>query len=117
MTLDLGYSLVTRRGTPTSALPFAEFAFNVHLVFAQIADTLGWTHHLLGNQAEAERYLGEAVRDAPGNADIQLHVAIFEAARRRADQASAALGRALAIDPALAERPEVKELKKKLENR
>ena len=117
VTLDLGYSLVTRRGTPTSALPFAELAFNAHVVRAQIADTLGWTHYLLGNQAEAEQYLSEAVRNAPGSADIQLHIAMFEAARRRADEASAALARALAIDPALAERPEVKELKKKLENR
>lgn len=113
--LDLGYSLVTRRGTPSSALPFAEFAFNVHLVVAQIADTLGWTHHLLGNQAEAEQYLGEAVRDAPGSPEIQLHIAIFEAARGRHTEASAALGRALALDPGLADRREVKELKVSLE--
>jgi len=116
VSLDLGYSLVARRGTPTSALPFAELV-NARLVFAQIADTLGWTHHLLGNQAEAEQYLSEAVRDAPESADVQLHVAMFEAARRRTAEASAALGRALAIDPGVAERPEVQELKKKLETR
>ena len=115
--LDLGYSLVTRRGTPSSALPFAEFAFNVHLVVAQIADTLGWTHHLLGNEAEAEQYLAEAVRDAPGSPEIQLHVAIFEAARGRHTEASAALERALSLDPGLAERREVKELKTRLEKR
>jgi len=113
--LDLGYSLVTRRGTPSSALPFAEFAFNVHLVVAQIADTLGWTHHLLGNQAEAEQYLGEAVRDAPGSPEIQLHVAIFEAGRGRLPEASAALERALALDPRLADQREVKELKARME--
>jgi uncharacterized protein (TIGR03790 family) len=115
--LDLGYSLVTRRGTPTSALPFAEFAFNVHLVFAQIADTLGWTHYLLGNQTEAEQYLSEAVRAAPGSADIQFHVAALEATRGRTTEAAAALDRALVIDPTFAERPQVKELKKKLESR
>jgi uncharacterized protein (TIGR03790 family) len=113
--LDLGYSLVTRRGTPASALPFAEFAFNVHLVVAQIADTLGWTHHLLGNQAEAEQYLGEAVRDAPGSPDVQLHIALFEASRGRLKDSSAALERALTLDPGMAGRPEVKDLKTKLE--
>jgi uncharacterized protein (TIGR03790 family) len=113
--LDLGYSLVTRRGTPASALPFAEFAFNVNLVFAQIADTLGWIHHLLGNEAEAERYLGDAVRDAPGSAEIQLHVALFEASRDRVAEASAALARALALDARIADRSEVKNLKAKLE--
>ena len=115
--LELGYSLITRRGTPEAALPFAEFAFSVTLVFAQIADTLGWTHHLLGNQAEAERYLLEAVQAAPRSVEIQLHVALFEASRARSTEAGAALGRALAIDPRVADRPEVKKLKEALEKR
>ena len=113
--LDLGYSLVTRRGTPAAALPFAEFAFNTHLVFAQIADTLGWVHHLLGNEAEADQYLTEAVKAAPGSSEIQLHVAFFEASRDRRAEASAALERALALDSGVGDRPEVKNLKATLE--
>lgn len=111
--LDLGYSLITPRGVPSGALPFSEL--NPRLVFAQIADTLGWTHHLLGNQTEAERYLREALKGAPGSAEIQLHVALFEESQGRRTEAIGALEAALAINPALAESAEVKQLKASLE--
>jgi uncharacterized protein (TIGR03790 family) len=115
VSLDLGYSLITPRGVPSAALPFSEL--NPRLVFAQIADTLGWTHHLLGNQAEAEKYLREAVNGAPGSAEIQLHLALFEGSLGHKTEAATALDAALALDSGLANRPQVKQLKASLEKK
>ena len=117
VSIDLGYAMMVRRGTPLGALPFSEQAFDVRSIFAQIGDTLGWSHFLLGNVTEAERYLHEAAAGAPESAEIQLHLAIFESSRGRPSAASAALQKALSLDPSLEKRADVKELRSTLKQR
>ena len=55
LTLDLGYAVAARKGTPPNVLPFAPVGYNVEAIKAQITDTLGWIHHLLGDDKTADR--------------------------------------------------------------
>ena len=81
---------------------------------AQIADTLGWVHHLSGNSALADKYLQEAGKGAPYSGEVQFHIAVVAAALGRPAEALAALDRAIALDRTLAERADVQELRAKL---
>jgi Tfp pilus assembly protein PilF len=111
---DFAFALVARRGTPTSALPFNEHAFDVSTSHAQIADTYGWTQHLVGQNAAADLLLAEAVEGDPQNAVIQLHVAVIKAALGQNEAASAALKRSLELEPKLEADAEAKRLTEKL---
>jgi uncharacterized protein (TIGR03790 family) len=114
LTLDLGYAVAARKGTPPNVLPFAPVGYDVAGIKGQIADTLGWIHHLLGNEELAETYLKQAGNDSPGNPEVQFHVAVVSAAKGRTADARAALQKALAVDPKLAEREDVKALVAKI---
>jgi uncharacterized protein (TIGR03790 family) len=107
---NLAYVLAVRQGKPAEALPLAEKAYAVSKGSPSMADTLGWTHHLMGDNAKAKQYLVEAVGRAPGNAEIHLHSAIVQSALGEDLAAAAALARALELDPALAGRDDVREL-------
>jgi uncharacterized protein (TIGR03790 family) len=115
--LDLGASLLTGKGTPVGALPFNIDAYDLFAMKAQIADTVGWIYHLLGNDTEAEKYLAEASQGAPRSADVQLHFATVEAAQGRLDSAKTALDRALTLDPSLSGSDEVKALQNRVGKR
>ena len=114
LTLDVGYAVAARKGTPPNVLPFAPVGYNVSAVKAQIADTLGWIQHLLGNNAIAEKYLTQAGAGAPDNAEVQLHVAMFKASLAQFDEARKALQNAITLDAKMLERSEVKELQARL---
>ena len=114
LTLDLGYAVAARKGTPPNVLPFAPIGYNVEAIKAQIADTLGWIHHLLGDDESADRYLTQAAAGSPNSAEVLFHVAIVKAARSDVDTARTMLRKAIELDEKLAGRADVKELEAKL---
>jgi Flp pilus assembly protein TadD len=71
-----------------------------------VADTLGWVHHLMGNQREAARLLSEAAGLEPDNAEVHLHLAVVRLAAGDLGGAAASLGRAVDLDAAMAGREE-----------
>lgn len=115
---NLAYALAVHGKAPGDALPLAQQAYSASKgKVPSIADTLGWVHYLLGQHAEAEKYLGEAAAASPENADVQLHLAHVYVARGRKDLASRAISRSVQLDPKLADRPEVKALRAQLGSR
>jgi Tfp pilus assembly protein PilF len=115
---NLAYALAVHQKAPADALPLAQKAHALSKgSVASITDTLGWIHYLLGQHLEAEKYLGEAATAAPNNADVQIHLAHVYVARGRNDLAARAIARSLQLDPALAERAEVKALRVRLGSR
>ena len=115
VTLDVGYAAVARKGTPPNVLPFAPVGHNLDTIIkAQIADTLGWVHHLLGDDAAADPYLTQAAEGSPNNAEVLLHVAVVKAALSDFDAAKKMLQQALALDEKLAGRADVKALQARL---
>jgi uncharacterized protein (TIGR03790 family) len=111
---NLAYAVATREDKPGDALPLAQRAFTLSRGNATIADTLGWVHHLMGNNTEAARYLTQAARTELNNAEIQLHAAQVLLAGGQIDAARQALERALQADPAIADRDVVKALQAKV---
>jgi Tfp pilus assembly protein PilF len=115
---NLAYALAVHQKAAAEALPLAQQAYALSKgSIPSVTDTLGWIHHLLGQFAEAEKYLSEAATAAPDNADVQLHLAQVYVARGRMPLAARALARAVQLDPALAERADVKELRARLAGR
>ena len=114
LTLDIRYAVAARKGTPPNVLPFAPVGYNLATIRAQIADTLGWVHHLLGDDAAADPYLTQAAAESPNNAEVLLHAAVVKAARSDFDIAKKMLQQALALDEKLAGRADVKALRTKI---
>lgn len=112
---NLAYALAVRKNSVQEALPLAEKAYAVSNKNPNVADTLGWIHHLAGQDDKAAEYLEEAARSGIPNAQIHLHFAIVSAAIGNTLQAEVALERALEIDPDLGKTEEVKQLKQNLE--
>lgn len=112
--LDLGASLLAGKGTPVGAMPFSLDAYDVFAMRAQISDTVGWIHHLLGENTAAEPYLLEASKGAPYSAEVQLHLAIVQAVLGQTDRASITLERAVALDASFVDREDVKKLREDL---
>jgi uncharacterized protein (TIGR03790 family) len=101
---NLAYNLAVYLEAPTEALAFAQRAARLAKRDPLVDDTLGWIHHLLGNDAEAVRLLEPARRALPTSATLQLHVAaVFRALGRVAD-ADQALQTAAELDPSLREK-------------
>lgn len=114
LVLDVGYAMAARKGTPPNVLPFSPSGYNATAIRAQIADTLGWVHHLLGNQTDAAKYIYEAAKGAPANADVQFHLASLEHSRNRREAAIEALTKAIELEPKLLDREDVKKLRSAL---
>jgi Tfp pilus assembly protein PilF len=117
LALDPGYSVLVRKGTPAGVLPFAPEGLTTDVVRAQVADTLGWVQHLLGDDARAEKYIKQAADGAATNAEVLFHLATVHSMRGRAAEGRAVLDRALAIDPAMNEREDVQKVRGRLEGR
>lgn len=111
---NLAYSLAVRKKSPNEALPLAEKAYKLSNGNASIGDTLGWIHHLLGDNKKANEYLEQAARGAFQNPEILLHWAVVCADLGESLQAITVLDRALKLNPSLAESDEVKQLKTSL---
>ena len=114
LTLDIGYAVAARKGTPPNVLPFAPVGYNIAAIKAQIADTLGWVHHLLGNDVAADQFITQAGAGAPNSAEVLFHVAVVKAARSDFDTARKMLQQAIALDEKLAGRADVKALQAKI---
>jgi tetratricopeptide (TPR) repeat protein len=114
LTLDLGYAVAARKGTPPNVLPFAPVGYNIDAIKAQISDTLGWIHHLLGDDAAADPYLTQAGAGSPNSAEVLFHVAVVKAALGDVETARTNVRKALDIDEKLAGRADVKELQARL---
>ena len=98
---DLAYTLAVHQGQLDQALELAEKAHTLERENPEIADTLGWVHHLRGNDAEAVHLLAAAVAGAPRNAEIRLHAATVYAAAGRSADALLHLTMALGLEPSL----------------
>jgi uncharacterized protein (TIGR03790 family) len=111
---NLAYHLATRADKAGEALPLAQRAYVLSRGEPNVTDTLAWVHHLLGNGREAVQYVGEAVARGPNLPEARVHAAAIYLAAGQADIARTELQRALELDPALANRGEVKALQEKL---
>jgi Flp pilus assembly protein TadD len=114
---NLAYNLATHLDQPHEALPLALRAAALAPEHPFVMHTLGWTQHLLGNNAEALRLLEPVVRARSGDADMRFHVAIVYAALGRYDDAANALKIALNLNPALRNRPEFRDVQQKISAR
>jgi Tfp pilus assembly protein PilF len=111
---NLAYLLAVYHKAPAEALPLAKRAHELTPASASVTDTLGWIHHLLGDDKLALPLLTDAMRRAPRSAEIHLHAAVVSAAAGRPSGAAAALGAALLLDPSLEKRDDVRGLKDRL---
>lgn len=111
---NLAYALAVRKNNVAEALPMAEKAYSLAKGDPRLADTLGWIYHLAGQNEKAVKLMEEAVRVAPKNPEVHLHFAIVSEAAGNKLAAEVGLQRALEMDPKLAEREEVKQLREKL---
>lgn len=98
---NLAFSLAVHQKLPADALPLAERAYTLSRGDATIADTVGWVHHLLGNRAQAARFIGEALRGAGENGEVRLHAAAILAAAGDVAGAKRELAKALELDPTI----------------
>src|SRR4030095_14921110 len=110
----LAYALAERKQNPKEALPLAERAYKQSPT-GTVADTLGWIHHLLGDDRSAGPLLERAVLDSPDIAEIQLHAAIVHSGLNDLPRARQELAAAEKLDPGLAERADVKALRSRLQ--
>ena len=110
---NLAYNMATYDNAPKDALPLAERAFRLSTAPA-VADTLGWIHHLLGDDRTAAPLLAQAVAGAPGSAQILLHAAFVHAALNDTTTARAELDAAEKLDPHITDPADVKALRDRL---
>jgi uncharacterized protein (TIGR03790 family) len=106
--------LLAGGGDLDGALPLAEQAFAAAPRSGAIADTLGWIHHLRGNDAEGARLIEQALATEPRDASIRLHAAIVFFSRGDRERAKRELYAALSLDPALRDHPDVTRLLEQL---
>jgi uncharacterized protein (TIGR03790 family) len=111
---NLAYSLAVRGHQPEEALPLATRAAALAPRIATFSDTLGWIHHLLGNDQEALRLIEPASRVLTRNAEVQFHVAAIYASSGRLDDAAKALQSASKLDPSMETRADFREVQQKI---
>jgi uncharacterized protein (TIGR03790 family) len=111
---NLAYIFAVRDKRPADALPLAMRALALDGRNGLVQDTLGWIHHLLGDDQQAAKFLAAARRAEPGHAEIQFHAAVVLDLVGRRDEAAKALEAADALDPTLKERADFRELQRKL---
>ena len=112
---DLAYLLAERKNAPVEALPLASKAYQLSKGLPAVADTLAWTLHLLGRNADAAPVIRQAVKPLAGNAEVQWHAAVILAAVGDRAAAGAALDAAIKASPALADRADVRALRARLQ--
>jgi uncharacterized protein (TIGR03790 family) len=110
---NLAYALAEYQHDPTDALPLAEKAYTASRNSPTVADTLGWIHHLLGDDHLAAPLVEQAlaVKDV---ADIQFHAAVVHAALGDPARARTELDAAIKLDPTLSDRADVKALRERI---
>ena len=114
---NLAYGLAVRDNAPAEALPLAKRALAAAPNDPTIQDTLAWVYHLLDDNLTAAKLIAGAARRAPANAEIRLHVALINGAVGAWAVAETELKEALRLDPALASRDDVRQLRAKIDQR
>ena len=110
---NLAYALAEYQHNPTDALPLAEKAYGLARL-PTVADTLAWIHHLRGDDHLAAPLIEQALAAVKDTADIQLHAAFIHAGLGDLPRARTELDAAVKLNPALADRPDVKALREKV---
>ena len=112
---NLAYALAVRKNDAAAALPLAKRAYAISVSDSAIGDTLAWIHHLLGDDAAAAPIIDRRPCAAfQTNVEIRLHAAfIFAASDPKA--AAEHLEAAIRADATLAEREDVRDLRKRLQ--
>ena len=113
---DLAWLLVEVRKKPDEALPLALKAERLDPLSVSASDTLGWIHYRRQSYAEAEKLLTRAVERAPANGMARFHLGMVYARLGRKADAMSELRRAATLDPKLADRENINQLIKALEN-
>ena len=114
---NLAYVMAEALGKPKEALPFAERALQLVPENPSILDTLGWTHHLAGNNEKARQYLEESLKlDSRGLSTI-LHLAELSMAENRIDEAQRLLDQAVKLNPDPASAQKMDKLKDDIRKR
>jgi uncharacterized protein (TIGR03790 family) len=103
---NLAYGLAVHLKQPKDALTLAERAYAL-TKSPVIGDTLGWIHHLLGNDEAALPLVDRAVAALKDDADVLVHAAVVRGALGDLTRAKTELDAAEKIDPKVATRPEV----------
>jgi uncharacterized protein (TIGR03790 family) len=111
---DLAYALATHERSYPEALRLAEQAYRLSPI-PLIADTVGWIHHLAGDDQAAIAFLAKAAMALPNHAEIRWHTGIVYAALKDAARAREELRAAERLDPKLASREETRALRTQLE--
>jgi Flp pilus assembly protein TadD len=111
---NLAYNLTVHDSRPRDAYPYAARAAALAKNNPTVDDTFGWIQHLLGDNAQALVLLERASRLLPNNAEVQFHAAVVSAAAGRVQEAGQLLKAALALDPSLGRRPDVRDLQQAL---
>jgi tetratricopeptide (TPR) repeat protein len=110
---NLAYALAEYQHAPKEALPFAQRAYRASPI-PIVLDTLGWVHHLLGDDATALPFIDRAVPNGGDNVDILLHAAVIHAATGDTERAGKELDAAEKLNRSIADRAEIKELRRQL---
>jgi uncharacterized protein (TIGR03790 family) len=114
---NLAYGLAVYKNDPATARPYADKAAALTPRDATVLDTLAWIQHLQGENAAAAKLIQQAVNGVPGNAEVRMHAAFIYATAAATAAALNEYQLAVKLDPSLAERPDMKELKRKLEDK
>ena len=112
---NLAYGLAEHRKQPTEALPLAEKAYALAPLPA-VADTVGWIHHLLGNDEAARPWIEKAIAGKLDGVDHLIHAATVYAGLQDLAKAREMLQAAEKIDPAIDGRSDVKALRVRLKD-
>jgi uncharacterized protein (TIGR03790 family) len=110
---NLAYALAMDKQSPKDGLPFAERAFRLAPI-PLVADTLGWIHHLLGDNAAAAPLVERALTGAADNPDVLVHAAFVHADLNEMARATKELDAAEKLDPKLSQRADIKALRERL---
>jgi uncharacterized protein (TIGR03790 family) len=111
---NIAYHLAVRQKAPQEALPFAEKAARAAPLNGPVLDTIGWIHHLLGNNELAAKFIAQAVRFDSSQPEIRLHAALVYMAVGNVERAALELKEALRLDPKLSAREDVQRLQLQL---
>jgi uncharacterized protein (TIGR03790 family) len=110
---NLAYDLAVYEKKPAEALGFAQRAYALTAA-PSVLDTLGWVHHLSGDDRAAATFIERATAIDGKDVDILVHAAVVHEALNDRPRARAELDAAVKLDPKLAERADVKALRARL---
>jgi tetratricopeptide (TPR) repeat protein len=111
---NLAYYLAEHGHAPEEALTIAQRAFRLAPEPAY-ADTVGWIHHLLGNDNAAVPFIDLAVVGLPRDPDVLIHAATIHAAVGQTDRARRELDAAEKLSLSERQRGALNALRERLE--